>query len=182
VSVDPADLDPALYRRVMGGFATGVSVVTTRIDGQPHGMTLNSLTSVSLDPLMLLVCLQRESRTAQALSVGDLFCVNLLAQHDEQLAVRFAREDDDRFDGVAFDLVDGELPALRGGLGWLTCAVHEVTPAGDHLVVLGNVRHCEYREGEPLLFFRGRYLRHGQWNRPKGWAQLPDDLAALWPA
>jgi flavin reductase (DIM6/NTAB) family NADH-FMN oxidoreductase RutF len=152
-------LDPTTYRKVIGGFATGVSVITTEIDGIRHGMTANSLTSVSLDPLLLLVCFDRDSRTAQAALQRGAFLVNLLSEEQQDLADRFARAGADHFAGLELEPGYDGLPALPGGLGWLACEVDNVHSGGDHIIAVARVVSAEAREGEPLLFFRGRYGR-----------------------
>lgn len=152
-------LDPTTYRRAIGGFATGVSVITTEIDGSRHGMTANSLTSVSLDPLLLLVCFDRDSRTADAVLQRGAFLVNLLSEEQQELSDRFARAGDDHFVGLELESAYDDLPALPGGLGWLACELEDVHSGGDHIIAVARVVAAEAREGEPLLFFRGRYGR-----------------------
>lgn len=152
-------LDPTTYRRAIGGFATGVSVITTEVDGVRHGMTANSLTSVSLDPLLLLVCFDRYSRTADAVLRRGAFLVNLLSEEQQELSDRFARAGDDHFAGLQLEPGYEGLPALPGGLGWLACEVEDVHSGGDHIIAVARVVAAEAREGEPLLFFRGRYGR-----------------------
>ena len=179
---EPAGPDVAEYRRVIGGFATGVAVVTSKLGDEPHGMTINSLTSVSLDPIVVFVALQRGSRTARAVAEARTFVVNLLDDGQEPLSARFARSGEDHFVGLELDWTPDGLPVLRGGLGWLSCDVEAADTVGDHLTVLGRVRRVEYRSGKPLLFFRGKHLSEGRWDLPHHWAELPDDLSALWPA
>jgi flavin reductase (DIM6/NTAB) family NADH-FMN oxidoreductase RutF len=152
-------LDPTTYRKAIGGFATGVSVITTEVDGTRHGMTANSLTSVSLDPLLLLVCFDRDSRTADAVLQRGAFLVNLLSEEQQELSDRFARAGDDHFAGLALESGYEGLPALPGGLGWLACELEDVHSGGDHIIAVARVVAAEAREGEPLLFFRGRYGR-----------------------
>jgi flavin reductase (DIM6/NTAB) family NADH-FMN oxidoreductase RutF len=152
-------LDPTTYRKAIGGFATGVSVITTEVDGTRHGMTANSLTSVSLDPLLLLVCFDRDSRTADAVLQRGAFLVNLLSEEQQELSDRFARAGDDHFADLALEPGYEGLPALPGGLGWLACELEDVHSGGDHIIAVARVVAAEAREGEPLLFFRGRYGR-----------------------
>jgi flavin reductase (DIM6/NTAB) family NADH-FMN oxidoreductase RutF len=174
--------DLAEYRRVIGGFATGVAVVTSALGDEPHGMTINSLTSVSLDPIIVFIALQLGTRTARAVTERRKFVVNLLDDGQEPLSARFARHGEDHFEDLEFDWSEDGLPVLRGGLGWLSCGVEATTKVGDHLTVLGRVESVEYRSGKPLLFFRGKHLREGRWDAPRHWAELPEDLSALWPA
>jgi flavin reductase (DIM6/NTAB) family NADH-FMN oxidoreductase RutF len=153
------DVDAIEFRHVMGHFPTGVSVITTVHDGVQHGMTANSVTSVSLEPVMLLVCLMREARTALAIQNAGHFAVNILGEHQEEISRRFARAGQDHFEGL--DVKEGPdgIPMLPGCLAYVTCRVHEVVPAGDHDIVLGSVEHCEadVNGGNPLVFFQGGY-------------------------
>lgn len=150
-------VDAGLLRAVMGGFATGVAIVTTATDDELHGMTVNSLTSVSLDPPLLLVCLTRGSRTAEAVADRGAFVVNLLGRHQGALSDRFAKRGEDHFEGSDVDRNERGLPLLARGLGWLDCDVWQTYEGGDHVIVVGRVVACEAREGTPLVFFKGRY-------------------------
>ena len=154
-------MDPSAYRQIIGGFATGVSVITALDkDGAPTGMTANSLTSVSLSPVLLAVCFQRGSWTCGAVLSSGAFVVNLLAEDQEALSSRFARPtEEDRFLGLEVTDSDRGIPVLPGGLGHLNCAVHEVLEGGDHLIVLGRVESGQAKEGRPLLYFLGAYRR-----------------------
>lgn len=148
---------PALFRQVMGGFTTGVAVVTTNDGGELHGMTVNSLTAVSLDPVLILVCLTRDSRSAQAVTACGRFVVNLLAEDQRELSNDFARRGEDHFAGIDVTWTGDGLPVLPGGIGHLVCHVERIDDGGDHLIVLGRVVEAEARSGDPLLFYRGRY-------------------------
>jgi flavin reductase (DIM6/NTAB) family NADH-FMN oxidoreductase RutF len=145
----------------MGQFATGVTVLTTVHDGRFHGMTANSVTSVSLDPLLILVCLVREARTCLAIQQAERFAVNILGEHQEELSRRFARPGQDHFDGL--DVVTGPhgLPLLPDCLAYLACQVTEIVQAGDHDVVFAEVDHCRVSAdgAAPLLFFQGGYRK-----------------------
>jgi flavin reductase (DIM6/NTAB) family NADH-FMN oxidoreductase RutF len=145
------------FRRVMGHFATGVTVVATRDrEGEPLGLTVNAFTSVSLEPPLVLVCLHVDADAHDPVLEAGHFGVSILTSDQEELAFRFAQaESDTRFRGVEYE--DGPLgsPLLRGSLGWLECRVEEVFPGGDHSIVVGEVVACEPREGDPLAFFRG---------------------------
>jgi flavin reductase (DIM6/NTAB) family NADH-FMN oxidoreductase RutF len=150
-------VDPRQLRDVMGGFATGVAIVTTRSGDSNHGMTVNSLTSVSLDPPLLLVCLTRDSRTARAVEERGAFVVNLLATPQSALSDRFAKRGEDHFEGRDVTSNDRGLPVLDRGLGWLDCDVDATHDGGDHVIFVGRVVSCEARSGTPLVFFKGRY-------------------------
>lgn len=153
-------IDPRHYRTVIGGFATGVAVVTTRTPDGPAGMTVNSLTSVSLEPTLLLVCLTRDSRTARAVREAGEFVVNLLDHTQRHIASAFARPGQDHFRDVDIEPHSHDLPVLGGGLGHLSCKVERIDDGGDHVIVLGRVVDCVVHTGEPLVLYRGRYGRH----------------------
>jgi len=140
-------------------WSSGVTVVTTESDGELCGMTLNSLTSVSLHPRLLLICLGKGSRTAKGVLARGAFVVNLLAEDQEHLSERFSVSGGNHFDGLACTTNEHGLPELPATLGALTCSVENLYSAGDHLIVLGRALKCTVREGAPLLFFRGRYGR-----------------------
>jgi flavin reductase (DIM6/NTAB) family NADH-FMN oxidoreductase RutF len=155
-----SELDPREYRQVIGRFATGVTVVTSlNVKGEPEGMTANSITSVSLDPVLLLVCFERSSRTAQAVTESRRFVVNILGEGQEELSFHFAKRPGDQFGGIEYELSDGGIPILSGGIGHLECTVHFIYDGGDHIVVVGEVQKCRATEGKPLLFWRGDYRK-----------------------
>jgi flavin reductase (DIM6/NTAB) family NADH-FMN oxidoreductase RutF len=150
-------------RSVMGHFATGVCVVSTSSpDGVPEATTVNAVTSVSLEPPLLLVCLARESETLAALSARSHFVVNVLAERQREHSVRFARKGDQAATHeVHFARHHLDLPCLPGALATIACRVSAVHPGGDHMVVIGEalaMSHAE-RDATPLLFFRGAYSR-----------------------
>jgi 3,4-dihydroxy-2-butanone 4-phosphate synthase len=150
-----------LMRNVMGHFATGVSVVTARDgEGAPVGTTANAISSVSLDPPLLLACLARSSETLAAVRAEGRFAVNILAAEQRHHSDRFAKKGD----AVASHEVDFHdhdlgVPVLPGALATVACEVEAIYPAGDHEIVLGLAHHLEHREpgAKPLLFYRGAY-------------------------
>jgi flavin reductase (DIM6/NTAB) family NADH-FMN oxidoreductase RutF len=150
-------VDALTFRRVMAHFPTGVSVVTTAEDGARYGMTANSVTSVSLEPVILLVCLAREARTGGAVKRCGRFAVNLLRDDQEQISRHFAQPGGDHFEGLAFDEGPEGLPLLPGAIANVVCRVSEIVAAGDHDVVFGEVEECRVNGGNPLLFFLGGY-------------------------
>ena len=152
-------VDQLAFRHVMRHFPTGVTVVTTEHEGEPHGMTANSVTSVSLEPVMLLVCLLRDARTSVAVQRRGRFAVNILCDHQEELSRRFALPGVDHFDGVQLDEGPDGLPLVRDALAHVVCSVADVVAAGDHDVVFGTVDHCHVNGGSPLVFFLGGYRR-----------------------
>ncbi|HEX4753096.1 MAG TPA: 3,4-dihydroxy-2-butanone-4-phosphate synthase [Solirubrobacterales bacterium] len=150
-----------LMRDVMGHFATGVSVVTAREEGgAPVGTTANAVSSVSLDPPLLLACLANDSETLAAIRAGGRFAVNILAEDQRHHSDRFARKGDAvASHEVDFDDHEIGVPVLPGALATIACAVEAIHPAGDHQIVVGAARHLYHREPgtQPLLFWRGSY-------------------------
>jgi flavin reductase (DIM6/NTAB) family NADH-FMN oxidoreductase RutF len=147
------------FRAAMGRFVTGVAVVTTEAEGSRYGMTVNSLTSVSLNPLTLLVCLAKGSLTAEAVLARGRFLVNLLEASQERISRQFVAKVEDRFRGVPLEPRADGLPAIAGALGRMVCVVDTVQPVGDHLIVFGRVEECDCRDGAPLLYYRSGYRR-----------------------
>lgn len=158
-------VDPLLMRRTMGRFVTGVAVVTTIVENQPHGMTVNSLTSVSLDPPLLLVCLASGARTTTAVNDAGKFGVSILSARQDAIALRFAKLGEDHFEGLPLRYGLHELPVVPDALAHLECTIDRHFVAGDHDVFVGAVRDVCDREGEPLSFFGGRmgeYVARGE--------------------
>lgn len=157
------DHDPSNARRLrdaFGAFATGVTVVTARSpDGGRVGLTANSLTSVSLDPPLLLFCPARTASALPAMRQTRRFAVNILAVDQQAVADRFARRDVDRFAEAVWDDWDG-LPILAGALANFACTLFAEHDGGDHVVIIGRVERVRgYAEQDPLLYFRGAYRR-----------------------
>jgi 3-hydroxy-9,10-secoandrosta-1,3,5(10)-triene-9,17-dione monooxygenase reductase component len=143
----------------MGHFATGVSVVTARAgQGAPAGMTANAVTSVSLRPLLLLVCVLRESSSYEPIVQSRAYAVNVLQEDDVEMARRFAHDPPARrFDGVEFRSAKTGSPILERALAWVDCRVAEVHEAGDHSIIVGEVLDGSSVQGDPLVFFRGKF-------------------------
>jgi flavin reductase (DIM6/NTAB) family NADH-FMN oxidoreductase RutF len=152
-------VDPVKFRTVMGHFPTGVSVITTLHDGKRHGMTANSITSVSLDPVMVLACLTRGARTCLAIQQAGRFAVNILGEDQEELSRRFAKPGGDHFEGLDVQGGPGGLPLIPGCIAYLICRVNDVVQAGDHDIVLGDVEDADVSANgaAPLVFFQGGY-------------------------
>ena len=149
-------MDPRDYRTAIGHFATGVAVVTTP---GPAGATTNAVTSLSLDPLLLLVCFEDTSRTLTHVRDTGRFAVNVLTKDQEDVARTFAskREMDEKFARVGHTDHDG-LPVLDDTIAWLACDLHALHDGGDHTIAVGHVRDGAYdTTSDPLLFFRGGY-------------------------
>jgi flavin reductase (DIM6/NTAB) family NADH-FMN oxidoreductase RutF len=151
-------IDADLFRHVLGRFATGVTIVTTRDhDGRDHGMTVSAFSSLSLDPPLVLVCIAHDATMAPVMQDAPSFVVNFLADAQETLSRRFAGKLDDRFAGIGFSRSLGDLAILDDVLAWLECRVVDRHEAGDHTIVMGEVEHAGARDGRPLLYYRGGY-------------------------
>ena len=150
--------DPMTLRQTMGRFATGVAVITTRgEDGEPHGMTVNSLTSVSLAPPLLLVCFAAGSRTSSAISENGRFGVNILSERQLGVSRAFSRQGENHFADVPLEEGPLDVPLIRNAVAQVVCTVSKQIEAGDHVIVLGEIANVYHREGKPLCFFSGKY-------------------------
>jgi len=159
-------LDGQHLRQVMRRWTTGVTVVTTAESGQKHGITVNSFTSLSLEPTLVVVCIDKRARAHAAIPAAGRFVVNLLAAAQEDVSQRFAgRRPDlaDPFDGLELDAAPSGVPVFRGVLGYLDCALHAELPGGDHTIFVGRVEHAwaDAADRPPLVFFGGRYRSLG---------------------
>ena len=152
-------VDQTKYRDAVGRFATGVTVITTDVDGTPFGTTASAVTSLSLDPPMLLICLNKTSETQAAIVASGTFAVNILAEGQSQLAGKFARKGIDKFDGVSYERGVGNAPLLGASLATLQCETVETVTGGTHTVFLAHVIEADATEGEPLTYFRGTFGR-----------------------
>ena len=155
-------MDSRAYRDVWGNFATGVTVITTDCDGWLHGMTANGVTSVSLDPTLMLVCVDKGARCHAQLSRAGAFGVSLLGEDQKDLSNLFARGGDPEegaLRGAAFHLGPNGTPLLDDSLAWLECRIHEIHEGGDHDIFVGEILAGDASEGQPLLFYSGKYAR-----------------------
>jgi len=151
---------PDIFRQLLGRFATGVTVLTTRrADGTPVGMTASSVASVSLHPPLLLVSVSQENDMHGALLEAGYFAVNVLSADQESLSRRFAEDAPDRFRGVSFREGAHGLPILEGVVATIECEKHSVAPEGDHTVFFGLVIGGVSNDRRPLLYYRGGYSR-----------------------
>jgi flavin reductase (DIM6/NTAB) family NADH-FMN oxidoreductase RutF len=149
---------PDAFRRVLGGVATPVSVVTTLNDGIPHGTTVSAFCSLSLEPPLVLVALDRGSDLLRLIRSSQRFAVNVLAEGQDDLALRFARKGRDKFAGVDWEEVDG-LPRLPDSHGYLACEVEQLVAGGDHMIVTGLVTGAECRPATPLVYRERTFWR-----------------------
>ena len=153
--------DPRTLRDALGSFATGVTVVTCLDpDGKPVGLTVNSLTSVSLDPPLLLVCIARDARCAPALAAASHFAVNVLQTGQQPASIRFSTRDEDRFGTTPWSTGETGAPLLMDSLAIFECERHAVHEGGDHDLLVGKVLRASFDPNmDPLLYFRGKYRR-----------------------
>jgi 3-hydroxy-9,10-secoandrosta-1,3,5(10)-triene-9,17-dione monooxygenase reductase component len=159
-ATEQAAFDSARFRQVLGHFPTGVTVITAMSGGAPVGLAVGSFASVSLEPPLVLFCAAQSSSTWPLIREAGRFCVNVLAEDQEDVCRSFASKGADKFAGIGWKHSALGEPQLDGVLAWIDCEIAEVVPEGDHDVVIGRVRGLEVvREGGPLLFFRGGYGR-----------------------
>ncbi|WP_405845782.1 flavin reductase family protein [Streptomyces sp. NBC_01518] len=154
---EPA-LDTALFRHVLGHFCTGVVVVAAVAPEGPVGLTCQSFCSLSLDPPLVMFGAARTSTSWPRIRRVGSFCVNVLAEDQQEVSTRMARSGTDKFAGVDWDPTPPGAVRLRGALAWLDCELHAEHPGGDHTVVVGRVRRPAVASGAPpLLYHRGGY-------------------------
>lgn len=153
-----SSVDTQQFRRVLGHFATGVTVVTGSDGGQPVGFACQAFAAVSLDPPLVLFCPGRSSKTWPVIERSGRFCVNVLAARQQELSHRFGSRGIDKFAGVRWSPSPGGAPVLDGILSWIDAEIEIVHDAGDHHVVIGRVTDLGAGAGDrPLLFYRGGY-------------------------
>lgn len=157
-------LSDATFRDAMGHFVTGVTVVTTVHDGVPLGATVSAFTSLSMDPPMLLVCLNRTSETGAAIAEVGEFTVNLLSDGQSDLALRFASRSPAKFGGVALKSAAGEHPVLDGALGWVRSKVVDTSYGGTHRILIAQAVAAGVTGGEPLTYYRGGFGDFTPWD------------------
>jgi flavin reductase (DIM6/NTAB) family NADH-FMN oxidoreductase RutF len=151
-------VDPITLRRVCSEFATGVAIIATEhVGGGVCGLTANAFSSVSLEPPLVLVCLDRSAGTHGCVRTHGRFCASFLAAGQRELALRFAERRDDKFDGVPYTLGTTGSPVVNGSIGHVECEVHDELEGGDHTIFLARVVAAAAVGGEPLVFFRGEY-------------------------
>lgn len=151
-------IDPRAYRNALGHFATGVTVITTR-DGEdkPVGVTVNSFSSLSLDPPLILWSLAKKSYSLTAFERHPAFAVHVLASDQQGLSDRFARAGSDKFAGIDAGEGFGGVPLLPSCAAVFQCSTEHRYDGGDHVIMVGRVQRFDTAERPPLLFYRGRY-------------------------
>jgi flavin reductase (DIM6/NTAB) family NADH-FMN oxidoreductase RutF len=155
-------IDKNQLRQVMGHFATGVTIITTfNKDGQMHGLTANAFTSVSLEPPLLLISVDKKAESYPAFEESKVFTVNILADEQEALSRKFAVSGGNKFEGVAYRRGANGAAILDGTLAHIECTLYAAYEGGDHSLYLGEIQEAEVREGKPLVFYRGGYRAIG---------------------
>lgn len=167
------EIDQAWYRQVLRHFPTGVVIVTAMSDSGPAGLSVGSFMSVSLDPQLVAVLPAKTSTSWPKIAAASSFCINILAASQQELCRRFAVSGGDKFAGVPWRAAPSGAPILDGALAWIDCEHERSVEAGDHLIVLGQVRVLDIDTGQtpaPLIFFQGGY---GTFAIPKA-AEAPE--------
>ncbi len=159
-------IDGREFRRVLGHYPTGVTVVTAACPHGPEGMTIGSFTSVSLDPPLVSFCPGHDSDSWTRMRDVGSFCVNVLADHQADVSATFASQAEDRFEGLSTKVEATGAPVIEGCLAWIDCQLHAIHTAGDHDIVVGRVVALGTAAGGsegsadgPLVFFQGGYAR-----------------------
>ncbi|MDE0590931.1 flavin reductase family protein [Halocynthiibacter sp. C4] len=152
----PDDDSDLKLRAAFGQFATGITVVTARSDTGPIGITVNSFSSVSLDPPLALWSLAKDSFRANSFLAAKSFAIHVLSSDQGHLARRFAQSAES-FDGLAFDTNENGVPLLRDCLSRFECTLHESYAGGDHTIIVGRIKRVSRAAGKPLLFYGGAY-------------------------
>jgi flavin reductase (DIM6/NTAB) family NADH-FMN oxidoreductase RutF len=151
-------IDHDEFRSVMGRFSSGVTVVTTINDeGEDEGMTVSAFCSLSLDPPLVLCCVDHNATMYDSLATADGFIVNILSEKQESLARRFSGPDPNRFDGIGYSRGTSGIAILDDVLGYLECRRVATHLGGDHCIYVGEVEFANANEGRPLLYYRGGY-------------------------
>lgn len=164
-----AKFDSPHFRRVMGHLPTGVNIVTGQGPDGPAGLAVGSFMSVSLEPPLVAVCPALSSTSWPSIEASGRFCVNVLSEHQAELARRFAISGGDKFAALEWRPGPSGSPILDGAVAWIDCTIHSRQVAGDHLLVLGEVVELDLEAGhEPLIFHRGAFDRF----RPAGGAHV----------
>lgn len=150
-------VDDALFKLAMSHFTSGVTVVTTEHNGTPYGLTVASFASLSLHPPLVLVCIEKNTKSHDAIIGAQKFGVSILGEAQADLSNRFASRSDDKFNGIPVERGELDLPLLGGALCQLECRLHEQLPGGDHSIFVGEVVNARTADGTPLVYWRSSY-------------------------
>jgi flavin reductase (DIM6/NTAB) family NADH-FMN oxidoreductase RutF len=153
--------DSKEQRRIMGMFATGVTVASTRLESETWGMTANAVTSLSLNPPLVLLAIQNDSQSYSKFQSAGCFALNILAREQKVISDRFAYVGPKDFSNLNYKTAVTGSPILLDALAWVDCQLREVLAGGDHGIFIGEIVAGEARQGEPLLYYQGRYATLG---------------------
>ena len=172
-------IEKHLFQRVMGSFASGVTIVTVMDEaGEPKGFTASAVSSLSLEPRMLLVCVSERSSTLDIIKQAGSFSVNILAADQQYVAQQFAAQYGDRFAGLRWRPgPEKGNPVIDGSLAYAECVLRDTCKGGDHVILMGEILTGDAHEAEPLLYFRGRYGRYEAVVAP---VVHPADIWEIW--
>src|SRR5579872_5840706 len=152
--------DSKLQRKIMGRFATGITVVTTAGSGGQGGLTANAVSSLSLDPALVLVAVDKRASSYAEIKTNGCYAINILSLAHEEISRRFSTPGPKDFSGFKWKTAVTGAPILEESLGYVDCRLHEILPGGDHDIFIGEIVAGEAREeGEPLVYFSGKYHR-----------------------
>lgn len=153
-------IDPQELRHILGHFATGVTVITTRdLAGAPFGLTANAFTSLSLNPPLILICVDKAAQCYSCFAGSNVFTVNFLSEDQQEISRRFATKGADKFAGLGWREGANGAAVLDGAIGYLECKIAQSYEGGDHTIIIGEVLNGFASGDRPLLFFRGKYQR-----------------------
>ncbi|HLR69619.1 flavin reductase family protein [Virgibacillus alimentarius] len=148
-------MDDRVFRNTMGKFATGVTVITTKVGEDVHGMTANAFMSVSLDPKLITISIDNKANMLEKIKSSGQFAVSILGEEQQDISMHFAGQKK-KEDGIDFDLVHN-VPIVRDALATVVCDVHDSHVVGDHTLFIGKVFEISLRDGNPLTFYQGKY-------------------------
>jgi flavin reductase (DIM6/NTAB) family NADH-FMN oxidoreductase RutF len=153
-------IDPRELRNVMGHFATGVTIITTKdVSGKPFGLTANAFSSLSLDPPLVLICVDKKVDCYACFDQSRVFVVNILSEGQDQLSTRFATKGIEKFEGIAVRQGNLGVPLLEGAVAHIECTLTSAYEGGDHTIYVGEIQSVAASGDRPLLFFKGKYSR-----------------------
>jgi flavin reductase (DIM6/NTAB) family NADH-FMN oxidoreductase RutF len=159
-SAGPPEFDARHFRNALSQFATGVTIITTRLpDGSFLGLTASSFNSVSLDPPLVLWSLAQTANSLPVFTGNSHYVINILSGHQAALAERFAKRIENRFEGVEFELSRTGLPILKGVAAWFECHNRSRYPEGDHVIFVGEVERCDATPQPALVFHGGKFVK-----------------------
>lgn len=160
MSLSTTAIEPSRFREALGHYASGITVITSLIDGEPVGFTCQSFYSVSMSPPLVSFSVMASSASYPGIRQAGRFAVNILSGEQVGISNQFARKGTDKWHGVQWQASPLGNPVIAGSLHWLDCQIHAEHPAGDHLIVIGEVKALKLHDAsatQPLLYFKGHY-------------------------